>query len=150
MLPAIIEPMRVGGTISMASTIVGAWRTTVTIPGGPPPFVNLTTFSSDGVVLNAFPTPSPAPPGAKHQLEFFTTAIGSWLETDGKVSLAFETLGVDENGTPIGSHRISATVTVAAGGAAWNGPFTLNVIDPTGKQVASVSGSVSGARMAPG
>jgi hypothetical protein len=133
----------------MASAIVGAWRTTVTIPGGPPPFVNLTTFSADGIVLNAFPTPSPAPPGANHKLEFFTTAVGSWHETDGTIALAFETLGVDENGTSIGSHAISAAVTVAADGSAWSGPFTLTVLDTASKQVASVSGSVSGARLAP-
>ncbi|HET9661325.1 MAG TPA: hypothetical protein VFP05_13395 [Thermomicrobiales bacterium] len=136
--------------MSMDAAIVGAWRTTVTIPGGPPPFVNLTTFSGDGIVLNAFPTPSPAPPGANHKLEFFTTAVGSWHENDGKIALAFETLGVDENGTPIGSHAISATVTVGADGTEWNGPFTLTVLDTAGTQVASVSGSVSGARIAPG
>ena len=100
-------------------------------------------------MLNAFPTPSPAPPGATHKLEFFTTAVGSWTESGaGKVSLTFETLGVDENGTSIGSHVITATVDVAVGGG-WNGAFTLSVLDVTGKQVASVSGSVSGVRIAP-
>lgn len=133
----------------MGEAIVGAWRTTVTIPGGAP-FVNLTTFLSGGIVLNAFPTPSPAPPGASHKLEFFTTAVGSWAAgAHDTVSMAFETLGVDENGTALGSHVISATVTVAADGAGWSGPFTLAVLDPSGKQTASVSGSVSGARIAP-
>ena len=133
----------------MTAAIVGAWRTTVTIEGVPP-FINLTTFSSDGIVLNAFPTPSPAAPGSSHKLEFFTTAIGTWTEpTPGTVSLTFETLGVDENGNPIGSHVISATVAVAAGGSSWSGPFTLSILDPTGKQTGSVSGTVAATRVAP-
>jgi hypothetical protein len=133
----------------MTAGIIGAWRTTVEIEGVPP-FVNLTTFSGDGIVLNAFPTPSPAPPGESHKLEHFTTAVGAWKETTpGKVDLTFETLSVDENGAPIGSHVISASATVAADGSSWTGPFTLTVLDPTGKQTASVTGTVSATRISP-
>lgn len=133
----------------MTAAIVGAWRTTVTIEGVAP-FINLTTFSGDGIVLNAFPTPSPAPPGSSHKLEFFTTAVGAWKETaPGKVDLTFETLGVDENGASIGSHVISASVTVTANGSSWSGPFTLTVLDPTDKQAGMVSGSVNASRISP-
>jgi hypothetical protein len=134
----------------MSATIVGAWRVTVSIPGMEGSFVNLTTFSADGTVLNSFPTPSPAPPGSAHMLEFYSTAVGSWKEAAaGKVALTFETLGVDENGAAIGSRRITATVDLAADGSTWSGPFTLAFLDPAGKQTGSVSGSVSAARMLP-
>lgn len=133
----------------MTAAIVGAWRTTVAIEGAPP-FVNLTTLSADGIVLNAFPTPSPAAPGSTHKLEFFTTALGVWKQAaPGKVSLTFETLGVDENGNPIGSHVITASVDVAAAGSAWSGAFTLTVLDPAGKQTGSVSGTVNATRITP-
>ena len=133
----------------MTAAIVGAWRTTVSIEGVPP-FLNLTTFSGDGIVLNAFPTPSPAQPGANHTLEFFTTALGVWKESaPGKVDMTFETLGVDENGNPIGSHVITASVVVAAGGSSWSGPFTLTILDPTAKQTGSVTGTVSATRISP-
>ena len=132
----------------MSDTIVGAWRATVTVTGEAS-FLNLTTFLPGGIVLNAFPTPNPAPPGARHKLEFFTTAVGSWeaVEKD-QVALRFETLGVDENGTPIGSHVITATVTLSDDSKDWSGPFTLIVLDPAGAQMASMNGSVSGARIA--
>lgn len=133
----------------MSAEIVGAWRTTVTIEGMPP-FVNLTSIFEEGIVHNIFPTPSAAQPGAGHTLEFFTTAVGSWKATgSNKVSMSFETLGVDEHGNPIGSHVISATVDIAAGGLSWSGPFTLTIMDSTGKEAGSVSGNVNATRMTP-
>jgi hypothetical protein len=101
-------------------------------------------------VLNAFPTPSPAPPDSNHTLEFFTSAVGAWSASEsGTVTLTFETLGVDEHGSPIGSHVITATATVASDGSSWSGPFTLSILDPAGKQTSSVSGTVSATRIAP-
>jgi len=134
--------------VQMTTSIVGSWRTTVTIDGAH--HLNLTAFSSDGVVLNVLPSPLAAPPGSAHRLEFFTTAFGSWKEVQpGKVELAFETLGVDENGNAIGSHAISATVTVASEGASFSGTFTVAILDPAGNQAASISGTVDAARIAP-
>jgi hypothetical protein len=133
----------------MTAAIVGAWRTTVTIEGVPP-FINLTTFSGDGIVLNAFPTPSSGPPGSAHKLEFFTTAVGAWKEVDtGKVDLSFETMGVDENGNPIGSHVIAASVTASADDSSWSGTFTLTRLDTAGKKTGSVSGAVRAIRIKP-
>jgi hypothetical protein len=133
----------------MTPAITGAWRTTVTIEGVPP-FINLTTFSGDGIVLNAFPTPSPASPGSSHKLEFFTTAVGAWKEAAaGQVNLTFETLGVDEHGNPIGSHLITGSVEVTSDGSSFSGPFTLAVLDPTGKQTGSIHGTVNAVRMTP-
>ena len=134
----------------MSAAIAGAWRVTVTIPGMKGAFINLSTFSADGTVLNAFPTPSPAPPGSAHKLEFYSTAVGSWKESKaGKFEMAFETLGADETGAPIGSHRITAAVDLADDGSTWSGPFTLAILDPNGKQTGTVSGSVSAVRMLP-
>jgi hypothetical protein len=133
----------------MTAAILGAWRTAVSFEDVQI-FINLTTFTSDGIVLNAFPTPYLAPPRSSHKLEFFTTAVGAWKElSPGNVALTFETLGVDENGSPIGSHVISATVVVASNGASWSGPFTLSILDITGTHTGSVSGTVDAARMSP-
>ena len=132
----------------MTASIVGSWRTTVTIDGAH--HINLTTFSSDGVVLNVFSSPLVAPSGSTHKLEYFTTAFGAWREAQsGSVDLTFETLGVDESGNPVGSHVISATVAVATDGASFSGRFTVAILDPTGNQVASISGTVEAIRIAP-
>ena len=129
----------------MSDPLVGAWRATVTIPGEEP-FLNLTTFVAGGIVFNTFPTPTPAPAGANHKLEFFTTAMGSWESvSNDQVALRFESLGVDENGGPIGSHVVTTTIDVTDSG--WSGQFTLAVLDTSGARVASVSGSVSGVRI---
>ena len=129
----------------MSASIVGAWRVTVTIAGGPP-FLNLSTFTSDGTVMTVFPSPSPAPEGAPYKQEFHTPAMGSWVDAGaGKISLIFESLAVDEAANPIGSHVIRATVEVTETG--WSGPFTLDILDPTGKTIGSVTGVATGARI---
>lgn len=122
--------------------VVGSWRVAVTIPGAGPAFINLATLSSDGTVLVAFPSPTPAAPEAGHRLEFWTPAVGSWIATGERAAtLAFVALGVDESGTAIGTHTLTAAI--ESTGPGWSGSFTMEIAGPDGSVQTSVSGTVS-------
>ncbi len=128
--------------------IVGTWRVSVEIPGAPAGMVNLATFSLDGGVIVAFPSPTPAAPGAGHQLEYWTPALGRWEITDGQsAAMYFTSLGVDEHGAGVGTHSISATVTAIADGQGFSGPFTITIAGEDGAALGSVAGTVKGARI---
>ncbi len=62
--------------------------------------------------------------------------------------MTFETIGTDEHGNPIGSHVVTAKATLAGDGSAWSGDFTLTILDPSGKQRGSFTGTVSATRIA--
>jgi hypothetical protein len=128
--------------------VVGSWRISVAIPGAPSGPINLARFSADGGVIVAFPSPTPAVAGASHRLEYWTPAIGSWAPTsDREASAAFIALGSDENGAPIGTHSITATLGSDAGGDDLYGPFTITVAGADGKALGSVSGTITGSRI---
>jgi hypothetical protein len=110
--------------------------------------MNLATLSSDGTILVAFPSPTPAAPGANHRLEFWTPAVGTWQPAGARgASMSFVAVGVDENGAAIGTHTITAKVMVDAGDQGWSGPFTITVAGPDGATLATVSGTVSASRI---
>jgi hypothetical protein len=128
--------------------IVGSWRVSVQIPGVAQEIVNLATFSSDQTVVVAFATPSFAASGQNHRLEFFSTALGSWeTQSDGSVVMTFVSLGADENGNTVGSHTISAEVTVATDNQSWSGPFRIDVASATGAPLGSVAGTTKATRI---
>lgn len=128
--------------------VVGSWRINVAIPGAPSGLINLARFSADGGVVVAFPSPTPATTGANHHLEYWTPAIGAWTSTgDREASVAFVALGSDENGAPIGTHTITATLGANAGRESLHGPFTITVAGPDGKTLGSVSGTITGSRI---
>jgi hypothetical protein len=134
--------------VSIRHPVVGTWRVSVEIPGAPAGMINLATFSLDGGVVVAFPSPTPAPPGANHHLEYWTPALGRWAATDDRsATMTFIALGVDENGASVGTHTIAATATANADAATWSGPFTITVAGPDGSKVAEVSGTVTGTRI---
>lgn len=130
--------------------VVGTWRVAVEIPGAPSGMVNLATFSLDGGVVVAFPSPTKAAPGAGHQFEFWTPALGRW-ESTGNTSarLFFTSLGANEQGAVIGTHSISATVQADPGGQALSGPFTITIAGSDGTTVGSVSGTMKATRITP-
>ena len=131
--------------------IVGSWRVSVTIPGGSAGLLDLATFSLDGGVLVAFPSPTPAPPGSNHRLEFWTAAIGRWAPTsDGSAVATFLSLGMDENGASVGTHTINATLTADADGQGMSGPFTIAIAGPDGAPAGTAAGTVRGTRITAG
>jgi len=128
--------------------LVGSWRVTVSVPPAGAVGTNLAAFGADGTVVVAFPTPVPAQPGQGHRLEFFTPALGAWVAAgDRGAAMTFVALAADENGTPVGSHTVSADVEVDGGGGAWSGPFRIDVASATGEAAGSISGTVSATRI---
>jgi hypothetical protein len=128
--------------------IVGSWRVAVAV-GSVTGLTNLAALSADGTMVVAFPSPTPAPPGATHRLEYWTPAIGSWSANGArKVTMTFVALGADETGAAIGTHTVRATVEVAGDG--WQGPFTIEVAAADGTVQATVSGTVTATRILAG
>jgi hypothetical protein len=128
--------------------VVGSWRVSVQIPGLGGPLTNLARFSADGGVAVAFPSPTPAAPGAGHALEYWTTALGEWEATDEhNVRMIFVSLGTDETGAPAGTHTVTATATMDPTLATWAGPFQIAIADANGKDAGGASGTVSAVRI---
>jgi hypothetical protein len=127
--------------------VIGSWRIAVDAGSAHGP-TNLAIFSPDGSVLFAFPSPTPAAPGAGHRLEYWTPAIGSWTGASERgASMAFVALGVDENGAPVGTHTVTATVEADTDGQSWQGPFQIAIAGPDGAVQASVAGTVNATRI---
>lgn len=128
--------------------VVGTWRVSVEIPGAPSGLMNLATFSLDGGVIVAFPSPTPAAPDAGHQFEFWTPALGRWESTGNQsAALFFTSLGVDEHGASVGTHSITATLQADAGGQGLTGPFTIAITGPVGTTPGSVAGTIKATRI---
>jgi hypothetical protein len=130
------------------SGIVGSWRVAVTIPGVPEAMTNLATINADGTMVVAFGTPVAAAPGQDHKLEFYSAALGSWqTQNDGSIVMRFVSLGADETGKPVGSHTVSAQVTVAADRQSWGGPFRIDMASTSGTILGSVDGTTNATRI---
>jgi hypothetical protein len=135
--------------VSAQHPVVGSWRVAVDVGHVHGP-TNLALLAADGTVLVAFPSPTPAAPGAGHQLEYWTPAVGSWQPSgDHGATMRFEALGVDEHGAAIGTHTIAATVETDSAGQDWSGPFTITIAGADGATIATVSGTVTATRISP-
>jgi hypothetical protein len=131
------------------SGIVGSWQVAVTIPGVPQTITNLATINADGTMVVAFGTPVAAAPGQDHKLEFYSAALGSWRALDdGSIAMTFVSLGTDETGKPVGTHAVSARVTLAADQQSWSGPFRISMASAVGTALGSVDGTTNATRIA--
>lgn len=138
-----------GREMAIEHPLVGAWRIDVQIPAAHATSVNLATFSGDGAVIVAFPSPTPAPPNAGHRLEYWTTALGAWEPAGPRGgTMTFVSLGVDETGANIGTHTITAQASVAANGRTWSGPFRIEITGANGAAVGAFEGTVAAERIA--
>jgi hypothetical protein len=130
--------------------VVGAWRVAVSVPGADVHGVNLATLADDGTMAVASPSPTPAPPGSPHKLEYWSTALGSWEATGERTAaMAFVALGADENGNPIGTHTVTATVEAAADDSDWSGPFRIEVAGADGAVLGGVDGTAAATAIGP-
>lgn len=128
--------------------VVGTWRVDVELPGTPATMINLATFSLDGGVIVAFPSPTPAAPGSAHRLEFWTPALGRWESTGSQSArISFTSLGVNEHGTSVGTHSIAATVQADPDGQKLGGSFTITITGPDDATPGSVSGTITATRI---
>ena len=109
-------------------SLVGSWIVDVMPdPPGPPPFRNLATNTSDGLVLNTAPE--------------LGTAHGIWTKT-GSRQFAVKFIHLASMSSPFGEGTVTvtSTVTVDRDGDTATGPFTT-VFDTTTLQV-TVTGTV--------
>jgi hypothetical protein len=61
--------------------------------------------------------------------------------------MTFVSLGADENGNTVGTHTISAQVTIADDKQSWSGPFRIDVASATGAALGSVQGTTKASRI---
>jgi hypothetical protein len=109
-------------------SLVASWIVDVTPdPPGPPPFTNIATNTSDGLVLNTAPE--------------FGTGHGIWTKT-GSRQFAVKFMHLVPVGSQfgVGTVTVTSTVTVDKNGDTATGPFTT-VFDTTALQ-ATVTGTV--------
>ena len=129
--------------MSQRHPIVGAWWVAVEVGGNPGPD-NLATFGADGTMVVAVPSPTPAAQGASHRLEYWSPALGSWTATGQRTAtMRFVTLGADENGVGVGSHTVTADVTVTADGTSWSGTFVFEITGADAHPAGRVEGTVT-------
>jgi len=118
--------------------LVGAWQIQATAEGQGITFPGLVTFTSDGVVLADEP-PSP----------FETTAHGAWIATGPRTAaFTFLTLVGSQAGPLSLTYKVAGTLEYDAGADTWQGPFTIQIRDDKGNEVAADHGKFSGARIA--
>lgn len=128
-------------------TIVGAWRTVVTVhncqTGNPiaPPFPGLFTFN-DGGTMSEYgigPGASPALRSPGH---------GVWQREDGRqdYSFAFTYYRYDASGVFLGSQRVTAALELEASGDAFTTKSVVEALDTNNNLITTVCGTSTGTR----
>jgi hypothetical protein len=121
--------------------IEGTWLSTVTTAGSgaPPPFQALVTFAPGGGLVE---TDQSTPPSQR------SAGQGTWVRTDDdQVSARFLAFLFDTAGHPQGTLIVPFTVRLSEDGQTFAGAGTFQVVDLTGKAVASGSFTLQGQRI---
>jgi hypothetical protein len=131
-----------------AQGLVGSWRTTVSIPGGPPPSTSLSTIHDDGTIVSSgFPAQVP-PPGSPVSVIFVSSGHGSWEATGPNDAIfTFVEQWADGQGDPLLTLTVNSTATLGDDGQTFTGSFDSTIADLTGNIVASFPGTVQGTRI---
>ena len=126
-----------GGAV--APRIEGSWLVTVTIPGGPPPFRAIETYSAGGALVV---TDGATPPAVGHVYQ------GTWARTGGN-QFAFTFLGLQYDAAGVFSNfiRVRITLTFEPGGNAYNGVGTVEGLDPDQNVIFSADLTTHGTRI---
>ena len=129
-------------------TIVGAWRTVVTIvncqtgqPVGAPPVIGLSTFNLGGTMSEwgVGPGASPAQRSPSH---------GVWQRDRGwqDYSFSFVFYRYDSSGAFIGSQKVDADAMLAASGDRYTSIAAIEILDPSNNIVAKGCATSVGTR----
>src|SRR5262245_7568317 len=102
--------------------LVGSWNVETTVEIQNATFPALLTFTEDGNVIADEP-PSP----------FETSGHGNWIGTDhNEVAYTFVAL-IGSAGGPLSAKlKVVGTLQLDADKGTWNGPFKIDVFDPSG------------------
>ena len=101
--------------------IEGTWLAMITIPGEPPPFPSLVTYSRGGAVIV---TDSSVPPALGNLYQ------GTWTRTGPhEFTFTFVGFNYDEEGVLAGYFRAHEKVQLEPDGKAYNGVASLEILD---------------------
>ena len=133
-----------GGTPPAAGRgFVGSWL--LTVPGTAPAH-SLATVMADGTLIDSDPPVFPAGGGAP--VTFHSAGQGVWRQTGPTTAAAtFVDVVADAQGNYLGSETISERWTLGADGDSFGGRFSVRAVDPSGKVVSQVGGTVQGTRI---
>jgi hypothetical protein len=114
-------------------TLAGSWVINVTPApeSGIPPFVNLTSFTKDGRIINSSPTDG--------------AGVGEWIKT-GSRQFASTFMGFTKIGEDFLLLKVRATAEVDESGDTFTGPYQVEIFDGEGNVVIAVNGTVRGTR----
>ena len=133
---------------SNAPHLVGSWKgaVTATTPPGLAPFTDLTTFTSDGTVIESrrlLAQPTPFGP----LLE--TAGHGAWQRTDnGQFDVHFVFLLQNATtGADVGTDNVHLVLTLDAKGSILSGTFESTVEDTSGNALFTASGTYAASRI---
>ncbi|MFN7997940.1 MAG: hypothetical protein U0Q18_30245 [Bryobacteraceae bacterium] len=126
-------------------SLVGSWQFTL-VPTTPPipsiPVPGLATFTSDGTVvetnaLEVVPGSTPT---------FSTPGHGIWQPGPAVPTLFVQFISVvaNANGSLNAKNNTTMTLMLNAAGTQFKGGYTTVRVDPTGKTIQTISGTVSG------
>jgi hypothetical protein len=119
---------------SSAPELEGSWEITV-MPTGGGPIVDLGTFTNGGGVINVDPDPN------------LSTGIGTWVGKRGGHQFAVTFVHfLSDAGTPLGTLKVRAEITLDFHTDTFSGPFRIDVVIG-GTVVQSICGTVQGTRI---
>ena len=120
------------------ASIVGFWKVTFT-SGGQVVDLGYTQWHSDGTEILSDTAAGPA---------HGNLCMGAWTKSGSRTyKLNHHGLSFDLNGNYTGTVVIKETVTVARGGNAYSGIFTVDFLDVSGNPFMPIEGEVSGTRI---
>jgi len=115
-----------------APQVEGSWQVTVS-PTDLPPFPTLLTYATGGGLSG---------------VDGVSNIHGTWARKGGNTFVfTFVELLFDSTGVFTGSVRIREKLTLEPGGAAYNGVYTGEILDPDGNVVVPIGGTTHAARI---
>jgi hypothetical protein len=129
--------------------LVGSWQVEVSFEGmGPVTVTNLISFGGDGIVLAASGGQLPTMPAVAGTGLALTEGHGAWIATGERTAeAAFRYLTLDQSGGISSTNTARMAVEVDAGGDAYGGAFTLDLVSPDGNPMGSGRGTLRGERI---